>query len=92
MEKGPFGGVTNLEGMVSRIESREVESSSMYLTNTRNSSVESIYPIHNSVVGGSSSIVNSGAQTHSRWTPHTHEYNYEVKGLPAQGNTHTPIN
>ena len=50
----PFrGGVTNLEGMVSRIESREVESSSMYLTNTCNSSVESIYPIHNSVVGGS---------------------------------------
>ena len=49
--------------MVSRIESREVESSSMYLTNICNSSVESIYPIHNSVVGGSvisSSIVNSG--------------------------------
>ena len=52
MEKGPFGGVTNLEGSVSRIESREVESSSMYLTNTCNSSVESIYPIHNAVADG----------------------------------------
>ena len=33
MEKSPFeGGVTNLEGSVSGIDSREVDSSSMYLT------------------------------------------------------------